>query len=93
MVFLCFTPSSFSMLNSHKYYRVLETTDLVELLAEATQKQTCAVAMGESERTLDSYRELISQLQKEIEQRNTANAGAGVRDASSGTGYILPANT
>jgi hypothetical protein len=58
------------MLNNHNYYKALETNDLIELLSEATQKYTCALALGESERTLDSYRELIGLLQKEIEQRS-----------------------
>ena len=93
MVFLLTAAFILPMLISHNYYKGLETADLIELLSEATQKQTCALAMGESERTLDSYRELINQLQKEIEQRHTALANAGKKDASADAGYILPANT
>lgn len=78
------------MINSHNYYKVLETTDLVELLAEAAQKYSQSLSTGESERTLDSYRELMSLLQKEIQLRNSENCA---KDASPQAGQALPANT
>ena len=57
------------MINNHNYYKALEPEDLVELLANATDKYSHAQAMGLAERTLESYRELIDFLQKEIELR------------------------
>ncbi len=57
------------MINNHNYYNALEPGDLIELLANATDKYTHAQAMGLAERTLESYRELIDFLQKEIALR------------------------
>jgi hypothetical protein len=78
------------MINNHNYYNALETADLVELLAEATQKYSQASVTGESERTLDSYRELMSLLHHEIQQRN---AGIGIKNSFPEPGFVLPANT
>jgi len=88
MVFL--EKSFSSMINSHNYYKVLETADLIELLAEAARKYSYAIAIGESERTLDSYRELMSLLQKEIQTRNAESCA---KDASTEADPVLPANT
>jgi len=63
------------VINNHKYYKNLETEDLVELLANVTDKYTCAQAIGVVERTLESYRELIELLHNEIELRATAKPG------------------
>ncbi|HEY4150431.1 MAG TPA: hypothetical protein VGM41_15940 [Chitinophagaceae bacterium] len=57
------------MINNHNYYKALEADDLVELLANATDKYTRAQAMGLAERVLESYRELINILQQEIQVR------------------------
>ena len=77
------------MINSQNYYKVLQTVDLIELLAEAARRYSHALATGESERTIDGYRELTSLLQKEIQTRNTEGCA---KDASPETGPVLPAN-
>ena len=60
------------MINNHNYYKALEPEDLIELLANATDKYNHAQAIGLAERTLESYRELIDLLQKEIQSRGTS---------------------
>jgi hypothetical protein len=79
------------MINNHNYYKILETTDLLELLAEATQRYSKALAMEESERTLESFRELIALLHDEIHTRNPVVAQA-IR-TSAGNGNIIQANS
>jgi len=75
------------MIDNHKYYTGLSTSDLVELLAEATQ-QYLALPVGENERTLASYRELLNFLQKEIRQRFSPGTGEVV-----GADLPLPENS
>ena len=60
------------MIDKHNYYKALQTEDLVELLANASQKYSHALAIGLSERTLESYRELMDLLNQEIQLRATA---------------------
>ena len=57
------------MIDKHNYYKALQTEDLIELLANATQKYSNALAIGLSERTLESYRELMDLLNQEIQLR------------------------
>jgi len=60
------------MLDKYKYYKAYQTTELVDLLVEVTQKYTSA-SPGESKLTLNSYQELIDCLYKEIQGRNANN--------------------
>jgi biotin-(acetyl-CoA carboxylase) ligase len=60
------------MINNHNYYKALEAEDLIELLANATDKYTQAQAIGLAERVLESYRELIDILQQQIQVRTAA---------------------
>ena len=57
------------MIDKHNYYKALQTEDLIELLANASQKYSHALAIGLSERTLESYRELMDLLNEEIQLR------------------------
>ena len=90
MIFLEFCDSRFPMINNHNYYNALETSDLVELLAEATQRYSQASATGESERTLDSYRELMGLLHTEIQQRHALDCA---KNSSPEPGHVIPAHT
>lgn len=77
------------MIDNQQHYKSLQTTDLVELLAEVTRRFSQALSTEESERTLDSYRELMGVLQREIQLRSAAGA---VPNSSQG-GNVLPVIT
>ena len=70
------------MIDKHNYYKALQTEDLIELLANATQKYSNALAIGLGERTLESYRELMDLLNQEIQLRATLQ---GFRQHASNT--------
>jgi hypothetical protein len=57
------------MITNQAYYKNLSYTDLVEMLAEATKRHSEAVVFLQNEDTVDSYRQLIIQLQAEIQRR------------------------
>lgn len=54
-------------------FKKLEYSELIDLLAEQTEKYTQALVKGDSGNTLDYYRHLITMLSKEIETRQEAS--------------------
>ena len=54
-------------------YKELEYSELIDLLAEQTAKYTQALVKGDSGNTLDYYRNLITSLSKEIENRQASS--------------------
>lgn len=64
-------------------YKELEYAELIDLLAEQTAKYTQALVKGDSGNTLDYYRNLITTLSKEIENRQ-ANSNLNRKDRQAG---------
>lgn len=64
-------------------YKELEYSELIDLLAEQTAKYTQALVKGDSGNTLDYYRNLITTLSKEIENRQ-ANSNLDRKDRQAG---------
>gem|GEM_PF-3696276 len=58
---------------TEQIYKELEYSELIDLLAEQTAKYTQALVKGDSGNTLEYYRNLITTLSKEIENRQTGN--------------------
>jgi len=80
------------MINNHNYYKVLETADLIELLAEVAQKYSRALVTGENGRTVDGYHELMGFLQHEIQQRHEM-ADRPANAPPPQAGYVFPTDT
>lgn len=83
------------MIDNRKYYKMYDMAELTELLAVVTKKYTTALP-GESEQTLNGYRELVSFLQSEIQERACAgknmqgDRGYGPAGNNTITSYISP---